>query len=84
MSRFDGMDPLRLFDILLTLSPFCRESLPDINRIINEILERIDKTVFHQRLGEFMLKTKTFSEIKVTLIIVAMHPMLLFSHRLNI
>ena len=30
-------------------------------------MNRLDKNAFHQRLGEFMIQTKTFSNVKVRL-----------------
>ena len=34
-------------------------------KIFLEIMNRLDKNAFHQRLGEFMIQTKTFSNVKV-------------------
>ena len=66
MSRFEKLSNVRKFDLLITMAPFYRDTLPEINQVVGEIMRKIDKAKFHQCLGEMMVHTKTFSLIKVS------------------
>ena len=68
MSRFEKLSNVRKFDLLITLAPYYRETLHEVNQVIEEIMRKIDKAKFHQCLGEMMVQTKTFSLIKVLII----------------
>ena len=65
MSRFEKLTNVRKFDLLISIAPFYRDTLPEINQMITDIMRKVDKAKFHQCLGEMMVATKTFSLIKV-------------------
>ena len=47
-------------------------------------MNRLDKNAFHQRLGEFMIQTKTFSNVKVRFYKNVAKTYRYFSHHSNL